>query len=100
MKFSRRAEGIKESRAVFKRSREDTRSLHHVRTIENTNIYLIKNELHAFVMAPKTTHFSPSRGFIYEEIFSINQGESFVKIYVCFITYKDHDFLCVFQSRQ
>ena len=30
MKFSRRAEGIKESRAVFKRSREDTRSSHHV----------------------------------------------------------------------
>ncbi|XP_028414196.1 cleavage stimulation factor subunit 3-like isoform X2 [Dendronephthya gigantea] len=30
MKFSRRAEGIKESRAVFKRSREDSRSSHHV----------------------------------------------------------------------
>ncbi|XP_046843995.1 cleavage stimulation factor subunit 3-like [Xenia sp. Carnegie-2017] len=30
MKFSRRSEGIKESRAVFKRAREDTRCCYHV----------------------------------------------------------------------
>lgn len=30
MKFSRRAEGIKESRGIFKRSREDTRSSYHI----------------------------------------------------------------------
>ena len=35
MKFSRRAEGIKESRAVFKRAREDTRSSHHVSNVKN-----------------------------------------------------------------
>ena len=33
MKFTRRAEGIKECRAIFRKSREDKRSQYHVSTI-------------------------------------------------------------------
>lgn len=45
MKFSRRSEGIKESRAVFKRAREDTRCCYHVGfKTSSYNVYNLKRK--------------------------------------------------------
>ena len=59
-------------------------------------LYLIKHELLVFWIASKTIHFIPilslclRKNFEYRFCISReNRGKSFVKIYVCFITYKD-----------
>ena len=59
-------------------------------------LYLIKHELRVLYMASKTIHFIPilsvclRKNFQYKCCISPkNRGNCFVKIYVCFITYKD-----------
>ena len=59
-------------------------------------LYLIKHELRVFWIASKTIHFIPifslclRKNFQYRcRISGENRGKSFVKIYVCFITFKD-----------
>ena len=58
-------------------------------------LYLIKHELRVFWIASKTIHFIPILSLCLRKNFEYrccisreNQGKSFVKIYVCFITYK------------
>ena len=59
-------------------------------------LYLIKHELRVFWIASKTIHFIPILSLCLRKNFEYrccisreNRGKSFVKIYVCFITYKD-----------
>ena len=59
-------------------------------------LYLIKHKLRVFWIASKTIHFIPILSLCLRKNFQYrccisreNRGKSFVKNYVCFITYKD-----------